>query len=145
MKKVAELEGDDLDAVVAKAEGWAFTDPETITTYPSRDWSIGGPIIEREQIFIEPPHDVHALNLDAEGNPKGVWTSFETWHATVSARTRRWNKGPNDPATLVGGRVGRGEGPTPLIAAMRAYVESVFGDEIGEVTPEIPETDSLGG
>ncbi len=86
-----------------------------------------------------------ALNLDAEGNPKGVWTSFETWHATVSARTRRWNKGPNDPAMLVGGRVGRGEGPTPLIAAMRAYVESVFGDEIGEVTPEIPETDSLGG
>lgn len=158
--KTADLAGAALDYWVARAEGWehvnaitlrkvdkvGLAELETLITTsregdygggrapmffsPSTSWATGGPIIERDQIFLEPPHDVHRLNYGPDGKPKGCWQSFETWHATVSARTRTWAAGPDDPAHMVGGRVGRGEGETPLIAAMRAKVASHYGDEV---------------
>jgi len=99
---------------------------------PTTDWRQAGRIIEEDQIYLEPPHDVHASNFRPDGTLKGVWITYEAWHATVSARTRTWSQGPDDAANMVGGRVGRGEGPTPLIAAMRAKVASHYGDDVPE-------------
>jgi hypothetical protein len=118
------------------ASGWQFPPKGAVGNLVpkfSTEWEHGGPIIERDQIFISPPHDVHRSNLDANGKPKGVWQSYENWQATVSARTRTFSNGPDDPAMLVGGRVGRGEGPTPLIAAMRAKVASHYRDEVPDL------------
>lgn len=123
MNKISELEGALLDAAVAKGEGWAYTVGGGYS--PSTDWAVGGPIIERDQIFLEPPSSEHHCGGSAPG-----WKQFNFWRATVSARTRTWNTGPDDLALLVGGRVGRGEGSTALVAAMRAYVASKFGEYV---------------
>lgn len=146
--KTSELIGAALDWAVAKAEGVAVvTDPnspscrqmvedaEAINGWycysPSTDWSQGGPPIESNQVFLDPPHDMHRANYDEKtGKVKGCWETYESWHATVSARVRTL------PPKIEGfpGRVGRGEGETALIATCRAIVTSVFGDEI-----EIPQ------
>jgi len=113
--KVSELEGALLDAAVAKAERLRHIDvddsPHTgwyelpngavigVRDYaPSTDWSLGGPIIEREQIAVA----YHPL--------------VEHWAACGNGH--RWLGLMN--AT----------GPTPLIAAMRAYVASKLGEEV---------------
>lgn len=98
---------------------------------PSTKWSQGGPLIESNQVFLDPPHDMRRANYDEKtGKVKGCWETYESWHATVSARVRTL------PPKIEGfpGRVGRGEGETALIAACRAIVTSVFGDEV-----EIPQ------
>lgn len=115
-RNTAELEGALLDAAVAKAEG--------LPVHPGRGrymvaapidqrwahefafstlWRDGGPIIERERI--------------ATVSTQGEWMA---WHASFIE---------------VGGSVeSEGNvtafGPTPLIAAMRAYVASKFGEEV---------------
>lgn len=94
---------------------------------PSTDWSQGGPLIESNQVFLEPPHDAHRANYDEKtGKVRGCWQTCESWHATVSARVRTL------PPKIEGlpGRVGRGEGETALIAACRSIVKSHFGDVI---------------
>jgi hypothetical protein len=120
--KVAELEGALLDAAVAKAEGYsrvriveAADKPcceveldlgggrsRWVNHGPSRQWSVGGPIIERERITL--------LFWD-----EGI----------VNANVR---------ATIYGSDAvdseGEADGPTPLIAAMRAYVASKFGQMV---------------
>lgn len=129
-KRVSELEGEELDYWVAKAEtGDRPFDAEDPTTWPakidggrcyraatcngetgealrwterspSQDWAIGGSIIEREGISVFQP--------DLSG---GIWQAIvgELWEPTLES----------------------GEfGPTPLIAAMRAFVCSVFGEEV---------------
>jgi hypothetical protein len=146
--KISELEGIELDRRVAMAEGWEFvrgdrghvgfdlykregSGYQTLSELDfSDDWALGGPIIERDQIFLDPPRDVHKANIRPDGRISGVWETYESWHATVSSRTRRWSQGPDDAANMVGGRVGRGEGSKPLIAAMRAYLASKFGEEV---------------
>lgn len=67
---------------------------------PSTDWSIGGPIMDREGILANPE-----LSNDAESVV--CWTAFNT---------------------LLGGVWMWGE--TRLIAAMRAYVASKLGTEV---------------
>lgn len=104
---VSELTGLELDRWVANAKGEAFG-----ACY-STDWSHGGPIIEREQIATWPA-----------GN--------EGWRALHPKNL--------DGAYLYGGVIDAGSfdgtgGPTPLIAAMRAYVASKFGDEVPAITP----------
>lgn len=72
---------------------------------PSTDWAQGGPILEREGITLR----VNARVL-------GHWAAFIDFggsNCNIKARHT---------------------GPTPLIAAMRCYVASKFGDEV-----EIPE------
>ncbi|MBR8344679.1 phage protein NinX family protein [Burkholderia ambifaria] len=93
--------------------------------YHSCTWFIAGPIIHRDQIFLDAPHEIHIHT-----GPCAGWSEESKWSATVSARTRTWSTGPNDIANMVGGRVGRGRGETPMIAAMRAKVASHFGDEV---------------
>lgn len=141
--KVSELIGAELDCWVARAEGWVFFwskhnywsvtkpngasysacndwvpyDPDTGAKnekphpseamqdfYPSSDWEQGGPIIERERIWLDP--------VEAGGTFRGERQTEAGWLA------RAW------------GHVYNERGPTPLIAAMRAYVASKFGDEV---------------
>lgn len=68
---------------------------------PSRQWSLGGPIIEREKIAL-----CHGTAFD---------TNFVEWHAIYPSAD--------------GGKFTM-RGPTLLIAAMRAYVASKLGDTV---------------
>lgn len=100
--KVAELDGIELDLAVAKAAGMSHLE----AAGANYDWQVAGPIIERERI--------------------SVWlveTEFRApcWSAGIDVRT---DMGPNIEADH------QQDGPTPLIAAMRAYVASKFGDEV---------------
>lgn len=128
--KVSELEGALLDAAVAKAEGgeparfnvtriedpgprWLYVPigtPGALAFHPSSDWEHGGPIIEREQIAIA-RFPFNPIDKNA-------------WYAEV---------GPSgDPVEglFVGGAEHAAHAATPLVAAMRAYVASKFGEEI---------------
>lgn len=124
--KVSEIEGALLDAAVAKAEGhnfriydeadsplgrpmvtaWPeFHDETSREQYePSVTFGIGGPIIERERITLNP----------------GNWDDSE-WTASCPV----WY--PDGSASYSDAD---GRGATPLIAAMRAYVASKFGEEV---------------
>lgn len=120
--KVSELEGAKLDYWVAKAEGYVMeraqdlqmvhrSDPmarilvgpgDSKYAYsPSTDWQQGGPIIERESISI-----MTAAELDSS--------------------PRKWAAWVGDPPFKQDEEF---TGPTALIAAMRAYVASKFGEE----------------
>lgn len=113
---VSTLDGVLLDAAVEKAEGrmpdhgWDAPGMErTAAPMPgqcdpySTDWAFGGPIIEREGISI--------MQLsEGPANPK--------WAANFEIG---WHSQELDAPHV---------GPTPLIAAMRAYVASKFGDEV---------------
>lgn len=82
----------------------------------SSDWSQGGPIIEREGIPIR-KH------------------SSGTWYAHMKlgdGERAQWHK--YEWVTSKAQKQVRFDGPTPLIAAMRCYVASKFGDKV-----EIPE------
>lgn len=127
-KKVAELEGAELDYWVAKAAGFTpkigshsscliLEDPSevgVVLSYdlwrygsygydfsPSTDWRVGGPIIAREGIAI--------AHFGSEC--KAAYVNGDGYFASVDFRH---------------------SGPTPLIAAMRAYVASKFGGEVGD-------------
>lgn len=125
--KVCELIGGLLDYWVARSEGMDHATASFVVPAHaySTDWEFGGPIIERDQIFLDPPHDTH---VHRQG-----WIREPLWTATVSARTRTWSTDPDDAANMVGGRVGRGAGETPLVAAMRAKVASHYGDDVPEI------------
>ncbi|WP_338523324.1 phage protein NinX family protein [Pseudomonas batumici] len=138
--KTVDLIGPALDWAVAKAAGWVLARivaietpsktyyeihaPSGLELRPSSDWAQGGPLIQSWQIFIDPPHDVHRANYDEKtGKVKGCWQTYESWHATVSARVCTTPpKVPGFP-----GGVGRGEGETPLIAICRAIIAAKLG------------------
>jgi hypothetical protein len=117
--KTADLDGPLLDAAVAKAEG--FTEfwwsesrgcfvyqagPQHHLPLPSmKEWGNAGPIIEREHIRLE--------WTPGGGYFMGVKQDAPHW----IARTHLANHNEI--------------GATPLIAAMRAYVASKFGEEVG--------------
>lgn len=119
--RVEELEGALLDAAVAKAEGissvkisrgkycMAVLDrakSARMDIYePSIDWSQGGPIVERERIVLG-------------HNGIGGWTAFIDGQIASSG----------SDVIVIGGRTE--DGPTPLVAAMRAYVASKFGQDV---------------
>jgi len=117
MKKVAELEGAELDYWVGKALGYLVeirpiqrsedmhcvrlgvrsATPDTAFR-PSLDWATGGPIIEQQRIHITD---------DYTGEWEAAW----------------FDDHPYTNACVY-------FGPTPLIAAMRAFVASRFGSEV---------------
>ena len=129
--KISKLEAALLDAAVAKAQGrpirfnaeawggfwqeyrerpvigWAAVPP------CSTDWMHGGPIIERERILPI------AWERD---NGEVVWTALV---GPGSSDSSYEVLGPD-----FHGPSGRKLAPTPLIAAMRAYVASKFGEEV---------------
>jgi hypothetical protein len=127
--KTAELTGTLLDYWVARAEGLTLEpyknghrvrnkDGEVLTWIgegqppflglyaPSSNWSDGGQIIERERFII----DGHRLRR----------FGFKARHIT--------ERKPRNGSTAY--RSSYAFGPTYLIAAMRAYVASKFGDEV---------------
>jgi len=109
--KTSELIGPALDWAVAKCKEVITGDNLDVGFVleggytPSTDWSQGGPIIERELIETTPDLSDRVVIWFAE-----IWPDI------------------SKPCTA------RGNGPTPLIAAMRCYVASKLGDEV-----EIPE------
>lgn len=137
--KVSELEGAKLDYWVARAaghilndslrDGWQEvrtndgaqyflgflpSDPDDKNLYPyetfyspSTNWLQGGPIIERERICVRGPGPMGGPN------PDRYWTAYI------------------DTGSYAGGGH-NGRGRTPLIAAMRCYVSSKFGEEVEE-------------
>lgn len=125
--KVSELTGPKLDAAVAKALGILFVlescptnPPKPMACWlckedgkpdfaqglfqPSAVWERAGPIIERERIDLE--------FMDDGG-----------WSASISEWRPGW-------LTEHLHEVGVAYGPTPLIAAMRAFVASKLGGEV---------------
>lgn len=113
--KTAELTGAALDWAVAKSSGqqgrMAALEAGVRFWSPSSDWADGGPIIERERIatsFCQAPNTLGG----------------DCWIATY-------------PAWPVRENTVWAEGPTPLIAAMRCFVATKFGDEV-DVPDELP-------
>jgi hypothetical protein len=121
--KTATLEGALLDAAVAMAEGYAspaavplelrgeYWDEAMDTGghfdwRPSDLWNQGGPIIERKRIN---------LIVDGQGSRAG----FDLTDRMVDAS-----------GTIELDLQDEQRGSTPLIAAMRAYVASKYGDEV---------------
>ncbi|WP_093135670.1 phage protein NinX family protein [Variovorax sp. OK605] len=100
-ERASDLLGLALDRWVARADGKAADDDFR----PSTDWAIGGPIIERDGIQVAP--------MPAKGS---------TWCAVAVGRL---------PVRASGGTGGGWiEGPTPLAAAMRAYVVARFRHDL---------------
>ena len=141
--KVSELEGALLDAAVAKAEGlkcfversehlkkdvcyanWAPGAPagRPYSPYcPSSYWNIGGPIIEREGIESRRVVDPFCRVKGESYWLCGYDMYVESGHA--------YTDNTQDPPSIsFDGACATG--PTPLIAAMRAYVASKFGAEV---------------
>lgn len=71
----------------------------------SSDWSHGGPIIEREKIEL-----IHYGTYGYQG----------PWEAQVGCNTHYIDQGVGEAMA----------GPTPLIAAMRAFVAAKFGEDV---------------
>lgn len=113
--KTSELTGAALDWAVAKCEGVYFENFAEFEMYAgdySTDWTYGGPIIERElsKVFRNVGGTWSAMILkDVPLTPDERGTSL------ALSRRAQWN----------------GAGLTPLIAAMRCYVASKLGDEVG--------------
>ncbi len=111
--KVSELSTDQLNYLVAKIEGEAYSSVsmtncigmEFPATDYATDWSQGGPVIARELLTLEPllADDCTLIRWDCR-NWKGDGVDYH--------------------------------GATPLIAAMRCYVASKFGVEV-EVPDEL--------
>lgn len=123
-----KLEGRELDREVWRLMGAAELFRDSPPPYSS-NWNFGGPLLESNQVFIDPPHSVHVnFGYDpVRGGCDGEYRSFPLWRATVSASVRTY---PNKNFPHIG-NVGRGSGESLLVAAMRAIVDS-FGPQ----TPE---------
>lgn len=114
--KVAELEGALLDAAVAKANTGRNPSWDGDKAPPfSTNWTLAGPIIEREEIGLLPPgHTVHR-----NGGPNAGWGPSGIWSATS------WKLSKQD-----GRRASAWHGTSGLVAAMRLYVLCKLGDEV---------------
>jgi hypothetical protein len=102
MKNVSELEGRELDYWVTRAKGYKINPGETWMLKYSTDWLQGGQIIERENIEVSRPY------------------KDEPWRASMIDESS------------IELHIFQGSGPTPLVAAMRCYVASKFGETVGD-------------
>ena len=130
--KTSELSGAALDWAVAKCEGYTCLhkiegrmphEPQLVMWPPrkayglvdlwelgySTDWSLAGPIIDREDIAMS-------------SKPDGLWSAY------APKGTRLVQHGGR--AVEVFNWTFKQEGYTPLIAAMRCYVASKLGDDV---------------
>lgn len=107
--KTSELTCAALDWAVAKALGYADDEISGECKY-STDWAQGGEIIDKEGITVGVYHN-------EDGN-----TIPNKWQAYIG-----WKPDLLEPAF-------QADGPTAMIAAMRAIVSSKLGDEV-----EVPE------
>ena len=119
--RVADLEGAALDYWVAKADGkealitgstcYWVVDKDEFLYRPSQTWYQSGPIIERERIATAYLQD--------------------RWFAWPFGRTIDYDSTCVD-ATLLTFQGGSYGGDRPLVAAMRCFVASKFGEEVSE-------------
>lgn len=103
--KVSETTNPQLDLAVHTALNYAPIKKGRTAPPYSTDWAQGGPIIERELIRVVAP-SIQGID----------WTALIQHHPIG---LNNWSQG---------------FGPTPLIAAMRAFVASKLGYEV-----EVPE------
>lgn len=92
-----------LKSIFPGADGGAYWITQAQKESHSTDWSLSGPIIERERI------EISVDRSDAQN---------KKWYATIEQDEQYLD----------------GEGPTPLVAAMRCFVASKLGYEV-----EVPE------
>ena len=152
--KTSELTGKALDWVVAKAEGWEGWDWDdgecpyfherngeqdwlAFRDYrPTENWTIAGPIIEREGITLIRCDDTFAK--DSEG-----FTTLQripVWCATTGQHSQQVSIDHEGHEVMY--QIDEAEvtyGPTPLVAAMRAYAARKPGSVV-EVPDELPDT-----
>ena len=102
--KTSKLTGAALDWAVAKCEGHGIGSLDDPWFAPSTDWSQGGPIIERERIFLKPS------KLSPTTAKRMAWGAHG-FYGNTEQKVHNY-------------------GSTPLIAAMRCYVASKLGDNI---------------
>lgn len=127
--RVEGLEGEALDLWVAKAEGYKLVeDPKEIGQA-----ALGiGPAV----LFKTDAGDLALARKDGGGK----WSPSTDWaQGGPIIEHEKLNIWPHDDEwcasytkDLVKNRSAGIAGPTPLIAAMRAYVCSVFGEEVGD-------------
>jgi Protein of unknown function (DUF2591) len=115
--RVSELEGVLLDYWVAEAEGMLRMMPGTMEFRlggysPSTKWREGGPIIEREGI--------------------GIWKGYDSER---SGKVEVWEASTINPVSAIEAQGPQVRGPTPLVAAMRAYIRLKFGEEVEDEPP----------
>ena len=150
--KTVDLTGPSLDWAVAKCEigdpVGSFLDgvvphPNYADFHPSTDWSQGGPLVERENITIIRADDTYGTDEEGYCNNKRIPVWFAECDQWVGHTETTSYEGEYMEPTFMVGVSGGYYGPTPLIAAMRAYVASKLGDEIeipdelisGEISP----------
>lgn len=136
MKKtmnVSELTGSALDyAVDRAAHGTKYSEQLSVIRTsgdafrPSSSWRACGPLMEKWQISVRPPHNVHKSMVGPGGKRTGVWECYECWTATIS--TNAAEKPPVNPLFPISGCY-RGAGDTPQLAICRA-IASMGGDQI---------------
>lgn len=136
--KVSKLEGDDLDYWVARCLGLSSVHPKDehppIPKY-STDWCQGGPIIEKANITIIRADDELVIGPDGFATNKRIPNWFaETGKWVGYTPVESYESEPMDPTFMISEDEGY-YGPTPLVAAMRAYVASKFGDEVPDEEP----------
>ena len=114
--KTSELTGVALDWAVDRCEGKTWLDVESFIAYHeegighySTDWSHGGPIIERERLWV----GYSAVRQSQSLRLAVMEDAVVQCHKTVY---------PPQPKSTTG--------PTILIAAMRCYVVSKLGNEV---------------
>lgn len=113
--KVSELEGALLDSAVAIAQGWVRIDKRGHLL-----WCLVGPGGEFNMALI------------SDYKPSSAWSVGGPLIERERITVQSW---PNHWAALLYGAHGtaivtRARGSTPLIAAMRSYVTSKFGEEV---------------
>lgn len=115
--KTSELSGQVLDYWVARAEGKDHERAlrEADNFRPSESWAHGGPIIERERIATW-------SGIEYIGDPEQIWIA--------NAPGMDGYQGKECYIDVSSGQVG----PTLLIAAMRAYLVTKFGDTVSDNT-----------
>lgn len=146
--KTAELVRQALDWAVTKCETTArgihvgYLEPDTFLNshtgldfHYSTEWNRGGPIIEREGITVIRCDDDYGR--DAKGFCNNV--RIPVWAATTGQHSVQTSTDHQSHEAMY--QVEESEvtyGPTPLIAAMRCFVASKFGDEL-EIPDEFQE------
>jgi hypothetical protein len=129
--KTNELTGPLLDAAVAKYMGWEYrvslymlggeeTTQVFLVKQPSTKWADGGPVIEAWHIQLDVGIDSGERFWVACCHPKLEGGTFKIGgqSASVEVNISTYKKS------------GHGDGPTALIAAMRAFVMMNSGDEV---------------
>lgn len=125
--KVSELAGSALDCWVARAEGyrvipapcdpqgcWVDDGADPFPYHPSSDPRVGYEIIDRVRI--------------------ATWRGANNWRAIHPAAMPSGYSGEDFYIDIAEGD-GEFFGESLLVAAMRAYVASEFGDEVQDVPP----------